>query len=168
MLKFIEKNSGLPAPQISDSLKVPQKTKERVVMGGHDVPAQIVLRRFDRGLNNLFHLYRSLFDSWMLFDNSAKEPVVIAKETNGGRIIFDEKVYTQIRENVGAWMKKPSEKEENLDDLPLDIKAEKALKEAVAEAIAEHKLRGRPIVIWRDGKVVTIPPEEISVNEPTR
>lgn len=49
----------------------------------------------------------------------------------------------------------------NVDDLPLEVKAEMALKEAVADAIAEHKLRGHPIAIWRDGKVVMIPPEEI-------
>jgi predicted ABC-type ATPase len=78
------------------------RIKERVIMGGHDVPAQIVLRRFDQGLCNLFHLYRALLDSWMLFDNSGKEPVVIAKETNGDKFIFDEKIYSQIRENVGA------------------------------------------------------------------
>jgi hypothetical protein len=52
-----------------------------------------------------------------------------------------------------------------LEDLPLDIMAEKALKEAVAEAIAEHKLRGHPIVVWRDGKVISIPPEGINVPE---
>jgi len=48
-------------------------------------------------------------------------------------------------------------------NLPFEIKAEMALKEAVAEAIAEHKRRGHPIVIWRDGKVVLIPPDEITV-----
>lgn len=38
-----------------------------------------------------------------------------------------------------------------------------ALKEAVADAIAEHKRMGRPIVVWRDGKVVKIAPEEIKI-----
>ncbi len=36
-----------------------------------------------------------------------------------------------------------------LDEIPLRIRAEMALQEAVAEAIAEHKRRGRPIVVWR-------------------
>jgi hypothetical protein len=52
---------------------------------------------------------------------------------------------------------------EALKDIPLDVRAEMALKEAVADAIAEHKRMGRPIVIWRDGKVVTVPPEEIVI-----
>ncbi len=62
-------------------------------------------------------------------------------------------------------MKGSTKTEDNLEDLPLDIRAEKALKEAVAQAIAEHKLRGHPIVIWRDGKVVSVPPEDIAVKE---
>ena len=38
-----------------------------------------------------------------------------------------------------------------------------ALKEAVAEAIAEHKRMGQPIVVWRGGQVTKIPPEEIVI-----
>ena len=49
----------------------------------------------------------------------------------------------------------------NIRDLPLKVKAEMALKEAVAEAIAEHKRQGNPIAVWRNGKAVWIPPEEI-------
>jgi hypothetical protein len=52
---------------------------------------------------------------------------------------------------------------EDVRDLPLKVKAEMALKEAVAEAIAEHKRRGNSIALWRNGKVVVIPPEEIVV-----
>ena len=53
----------------------------------------------------------------------------------------------------------------DIRDLPLKIKAEMALKEAVAEAIAEHKRQGNPIAVWRNGKAVWIPPEEIVVPE---
>ena len=50
-------------------------------------------------------------------------------------------------------------------DLPLSVKAEMAMKEAVAEALAEHKRLGNPIAVWRDGKAVWVPPEEIVVPE---
>jgi hypothetical protein len=56
---------------------------------------------------------------------------------------------------------------EDLKDVPLEVKAEMALKEAVAEAIAEHKRRGNPIALWRDGKVVIVPPDEIVVPNKT-
>lgn len=62
-------------------------------------------------------------------------------------------------------MKPRSRMREDVKNLPLDVRAEMALKEAVADAIAEHKRMGRPIVVWRDGKVVTIPPEKIVVPE---
>ena len=36
----------------------------------------------------------------------------------------------------------------------------------MAEAIAEHRRNGVPIAIWRDGKVVRIPADQIEVREP--
>ena len=38
---------------------------------------------------------------------------------------------------------------------------EKAMREAIQDAVRTHKLLGQPIVIWREGKVVIVPPEEI-------
>ncbi|MDP2992331.1 MAG: hypothetical protein Q8O04_02305 [Deltaproteobacteria bacterium] len=40
---------------------------------------------------------------------------------------------------------------------------DKALREGVQEALIIHKKLGNPIVVWRDGKIVRIRPEEISV-----
>ena len=48
----------------------------------------------------------------------------------------------------------------------LAYRAEEALRKAVAEAIAEHRRNGVPIAIWRNGKVVRIPAEQIEVREP--
>jgi hypothetical protein len=48
----------------------------------------------------------------------------------------------------------------------LAYKAEVALRKAVAEAIAEHQRNGVPIAIWRNGKVVRIPADQIEVREP--
>ena len=53
----------------------------------------------------------------------------------------------------------------NLRKLSLAVRAEKAFKEAVANAITEHKRVGVPITIWHDGKVVQIPPDQIEVHE---
>jgi hypothetical protein len=48
----------------------------------------------------------------------------------------------------------------------LAYKAEEALRKAVAEAIAEHRRNGVPIAVWRNGKVVRIPADQIEVREP--
>jgi len=40
-----------------------------------------------------------------------------------------------------------------------------ALKQAVQAALIRHKQAGNPIVVWRDGKIVWIQSEEISLSE---
>ena len=42
----------------------------------------------------------------------------------------------------------------------LTEKATEAMCAAVDKVIEEHRQRGRPLAIWRDGKVVMLPPEE--------
>lgn len=49
----------------------------------------------------------------------------------------------------------------NLLDLPLEERAEMALKAAVEKVIDEHAREGQPIYVWRDGKVVEMPLEEL-------
>lgn len=49
----------------------------------------------------------------------------------------------------------------NVLALPLEERAEIALKAAVEKLIVEHARRGLPIYIWRDGRVVEVAPEEL-------
>ena len=77
------------------------RVAERVSAGGHDVPAVTVRRRFDRSLPNLFHLYRPLADSWVIFDNSEALPRVIAKETAGALTVIDGTLFEEIKRTVG-------------------------------------------------------------------
>ncbi len=51
----------------------------------------------------------------------------------------------------------------NVLDLPIELRAEMAFKIAVEKAIIRHVRAGVPMYIWRDGKVVAIPPEELRV-----
>ena len=63
-------------------------------------------------------------------------------------------------------MKKQTRKSrEDVRDLPLKVKAEMALKEAVAERPLDERKRQVPIAVWRDGNAAWIPPEEIVVPE---
>jgi hypothetical protein len=47
----------------------------------------------------------------------------------------------------------------NILDLPLEERALMALKEAVDEVIEDRIRLGLPLYIWRDGKVVAVPPD---------
>jgi hypothetical protein len=50
----------------------------------------------------------------------------------------------------------------------IHVKAEKALKEAVAETIRDHARTGDPVVIWRHGKVVWVPAEQLLRQRPRK
>ena len=44
----------------------------------------------------------------------------------------------------------------------LSQKAEKAMKKAVRGVIADRKMRGEPLIIWKNGKVVKIPASQLN------
>ncbi|MGA2134713.1 MAG: zeta toxin family protein [Bryobacteraceae bacterium] len=56
------------------------RVQDRVLSGGHDVPGDVIRRRYQTGLKNFFRLYSPLSQGWMLLDNSVREkPTVIAE-----------------------------------------------------------------------------------------
>jgi predicted ABC-type ATPase len=77
------------------------RVQERVSRGGHDVPEPVVRRRFDRSIQNFLAHYRQLADSWVLFDNSARKPVVIASAEDRAVSIMNKSVYSFLAERYG-------------------------------------------------------------------
>jgi predicted ABC-type ATPase len=69
------------------------RVQERVSRGGHDVPERVVRRRFDRSIQNFLARYRQLANSWILFDNSARDPVIVASEEGRDTRIIDASFY---------------------------------------------------------------------------
>ena len=49
----------------------------RVRQGGHDIPVEVIRRRFDAGLRNFTTHYRQAVDDWALYDNAGTEPVLL-------------------------------------------------------------------------------------------
>jgi predicted ABC-type ATPase len=54
------------------------RVQSRVIQGGHNVPEEVIRRRFAAGLKNLRGVYNRLVDSWKLYDN-ATTPELIEK-----------------------------------------------------------------------------------------
>lgn len=63
------------------------RVADRVRLGGHDIPAQTIERRFHAGLRNFFQLYRPLADRWTVFDNSRID--VLRVVATGSRGLLD-------------------------------------------------------------------------------
>ena len=51
----------------------------RVSEGGHNIPKDIIKRRYFRGIENLFNIYIPLAHDWAVFENSNKNPEIIAQ-----------------------------------------------------------------------------------------
>ena len=47
-----------------------KRVAERVSKGGHDIPQDIIRRRYVAGINNLFKLFMPIVNYWAIFDNS--------------------------------------------------------------------------------------------------
>ncbi len=72
------------------------RVRSRVLQGGHDVPEVVIRRRFDRSIRNFLGLYRQAADTWVLFDNSAQSPAMIAFEKRGELNIIDRELYQAV------------------------------------------------------------------------
>ena len=42
----------------------------RVSQGGHNIPLDVIYRRYEAGLKNFFQLYMPVVDFWSLYDNN--------------------------------------------------------------------------------------------------
>ena len=78
------------------------RIKDRVAEGGHHVPDVDVKRRFERSIVNFFNIYVPLLNSWMLFNNSAVRPKVIAKKNNAHIDIFNGNLFKKIIDRAGV------------------------------------------------------------------
>ncbi len=56
--------------RLSDANTAVERVAQRVRHGGHDIPEDVIRRRFSAGLQNLDLLYKSVVDRWVLYDNS--------------------------------------------------------------------------------------------------
>lgn len=151
---------GLPSADMAV-----MRVARRVAAGGHSIPEGTIRRRYERGLENLFGDYLGIADSWQLVDNTISPGRLIAWRDVGRRIaVGDQRIWNTL---VTKYMKPRAEQPSALaaaagvswtsQDV-LD-----AVNEAVKEALRRHKARGESVVVWRDGKIVTLKPEEIDV-----
>ena len=73
-----------------------QRVRMRVKEGGHNVPDEIIQRRYARGLKN-FKTFAKEVDRWILINNGKSKPFVVAEKFMDEKIkIYDEKIYNKI------------------------------------------------------------------------
>lgn len=93
------KNLGYKVNLLFFWLKSPDVAKKRVAKrvseGGHNIPSDVIERRYWRGLKNLFEIYIPIVDFWSLYDNNDSTKAIADKGT-----IFDTDLYNIVCRSV--------------------------------------------------------------------
>jgi predicted ABC-type ATPase len=71
-----------------------KRVSDRVSRGGHNIPADVVERRYTRGITNFFTLFMPVCDAWIFADNSFTRYTIIAS---------GEKKLEHFIENTDIW-----------------------------------------------------------------
>lgn len=148
----------IPSPEMSI-----QRVAARVRSGGHNIPEEVIRRRYPRSLENLFNVYIPLADAWVMLDNSHRDrPTRIAERDVGRPLrVYDHALWNELR---SRYMKPADTAREEAPVPAPAFTMEDIYKDAsraVEEALARHKRLGQSIVVWQDGRVTTLEPEKI-------
>lgn len=74
-----------------------KRVKERVLSGGHNIPGDVIYRRYWSGIHNLSKMYIPICDYWLIIDNSKLPFQIIAEGNKTNNIeILNQTIYDQI------------------------------------------------------------------------
>lgn len=76
------------------------RVSNRVRLGGHHVPENVIRRRYRTGIRNFFQFYESVADQWWLYDASQLPPVVIAQGDGDHLMLHDRKLFLHVKNKV--------------------------------------------------------------------
>ncbi|MDT8412415.1 MAG: zeta toxin family protein [Vicingaceae bacterium] len=75
-----------------------ERVKQRVYEGGHDIPNNVIRRRYHLGIKNMFTLYIPIADYWMLIDNSKTPFSIIAEKENNKIKLIDKPIWNHLKQ----------------------------------------------------------------------
>lgn len=75
-----------------------ERVKTRVKEGGHNIPEDVIERRYLKGIKNLFEIYIPIVDQVLIFDNSeGKHRLIAEKSSSDELIILDELKFNELK-----------------------------------------------------------------------
>lgn len=75
-----------------------KRVQTRVEEGGHYIPMDTIVRRYYKGLNNLFNLYQNTCDLILVYDNSKSFPeLVFEKSQDNTPVIHHQEKFNTIK-----------------------------------------------------------------------
>jgi predicted ABC-type ATPase len=88
----------LPTPDLAVA-----RVARRVEAGGHQIPEDVIRRRYAAGIRNFFSLYRGLARHWEMYDSSDIPPRLVAEGQFGRTTrVADARAWSAIRSAADA------------------------------------------------------------------
>ena len=75
-----------------------QRVAQRVSNGGHNIPKDVIRRRFKAGLHNLINLYLPICDSALVYNNAHGDAILVAEQvgTCGQLQLYEQEMWNQL------------------------------------------------------------------------
>lgn len=134
-----------------------QRVAKRVSQGGHNIPDDVVERRYYRGVSNLMNLYIPVVDKWTLFENMDIEPNIIARGTmNDDKMIINSELWNIFSEQRHFM----EDKTIYLDEFNEKVLA--GLRKAIKKLVETSAKNDEELVIGdKDGKIKSVPAKDL-------
>ena len=75
-----------------------ERVATRVKEGGHSIPKEVIVRRYNNGMRNFFNLYINIVDKWFFVNNSGDYFQFIAEGGANEVIVKDENIWYKIKQ----------------------------------------------------------------------
>tara|TARA_R110002167_G_scaffold80662_3_gene221598 strand:- start:291 stop:878 length:588 start_codon:yes stop_codon:yes gene_type:complete len=76
-----------------------ERVRIRVIEGGHNIPKNVIERRYLKGIYNLFDIYLPIIDGALIFDNSFGKHQLIAEKLSEEKLtVIDEIKFNKLKE----------------------------------------------------------------------
>ena len=86
---------------LPNPLQAVERVAVRVREGGHDIPQDVILRRYSSGIYNLFNIYMNIVDSWIVVENYNTPRTVIADGgINSTLNVYSEELFLKLKSYV--------------------------------------------------------------------
>ncbi len=78
-----------------------KRVETRVKEGGHNIPENVIRRRYENGLKNFFSIFEPIVDEWMFIDNSGEPYQIVAYKNNIDFKINNTNLWDQLKSKYG-------------------------------------------------------------------
>ncbi|MGY6521849.1 MAG: zeta toxin family protein [Mongoliitalea sp.] len=82
----------LDSPELAIS-----RVKTRVNEGGHNIPEDVIKRRYKSGIENFFSLFMNKVDNWLFVNNSGDSYEIIAEGSGIKVAVYNNKLWDKLK-----------------------------------------------------------------------